>query len=180
MAAAVFLLKHMAVICKLCKKNTHNASVCRPLHRTIFSRGCATLCTHQRYGCFQLPVRAVAFSPSGAYALSASEGERQVALWSLAAPSAATSSKKSRSSAGLLSLDEPAMQLATSPAVSTSDETSFQAMLLFFKQHCSLYSQCPMFVDVGSLLRNGSLWYAGGSGEHGRQGVCVVMQCSRG
>ncbi|EIE18810.1 NUC189-domain-containing protein [Coccomyxa subellipsoidea C-169] len=66
-----------------------------------------------------LPVRAIAFSPSGSHALSASEGERQVALWALPTI-AATTSKKSRPSVGLLSLEEPAVQLATSAASSDS------------------------------------------------------------
>ncbi|KAK9919005.1 hypothetical protein WJX75_008642 [Coccomyxa subellipsoidea] len=75
-----------------------------------------------------LPVRAIAFSPSGGHALSASEGERQVALWALPAAAAAPS-KKSRPSAGLLSLEEPALQLATSAASSSTEPneaSSFQ------------------------------------------------------
>ncbi len=67
----------------------------------------------------QLPVRAIAFSPSGSHALSASEGERQVALWALPTI-AATTLKKSRPSVGLLSLEEPAVQLATSAASTDS------------------------------------------------------------
>ena len=78
----------------------------------------------------QLPVRAIAFSPSGGHALSASEGERQVALWALPAAAAAPS-KKSRPSAGLLSLEEPALQLATSAASSSTEPneaSSFQVI----------------------------------------------------
>ncbi|CAL8463784.1 g3318 [Coccomyxa elongata] len=75
-----------------------------------------------------LPVCAIAFSPSGGHALSASEGERQVALWELPAKDGAAPSKKSRPSVGLLSMEEPAVQLATSAAASSTPNqaSSFQ------------------------------------------------------
>ncbi len=74
--------------------------------------------------CAQLPVRALAFSPAGDYALSASSGERQIALWRLAVGS----TKKRQASAGLLSLEEPAVRIATAPPASGSaPEGAFQA-----------------------------------------------------
>ena len=75
--------------------------------------------------CVQLPVRALAFSPGGDYALSASSGERQIALWRLAVASA----KKRQPSAGLLSLEEPAVRIATAPSISGAPEGSFQASM---------------------------------------------------
>ena len=70
----------------------------------------------------QLPVRAIAFSPEGKHALSASEGERQIAVWHLEA----LSSKKSQPSCGLLSLEDPAMQITSSPAPSGAPADTFQ------------------------------------------------------
>lgn len=70
----------------------------------------------------QLPVRAVAFSPDGRHALSASAGEPQIAVWHLEGPS----SKKSQPSCGLLSLEDPAVQIASSPAPSSAPADTFQ------------------------------------------------------
>lgn len=79
----------------------------------------------------QLPVCAIAFSPSGGHALSASEGERQIALWALPTKDGAAPSKKSRPSVGLLSMEEPAVQLATSAAASSTpnEASSFQVIV---------------------------------------------------
>ena len=70
----------------------------------------------------QLPVRAVGFSPDGRHALSASGGEPQIAVWRLDAPSA----KRSQPSCGLLSLEDPAVQIASSPAPSSAPAETFQ------------------------------------------------------
>ncbi len=95
----------------------------------------------------QLPVRAIAFSPSGGHALSASEGERQIALWALPAKDGAAPSKKSRPSVGLLSMEEPAVQLVTSAVASSTpnEASSFQVMaccscLMLYK--CASPSSC--------------------------------------
>ena len=70
----------------------------------------------------QLPVRALAFSPDGRYALSASQGEPQIPVWHLEGPA----SKKSQPSCGLLSLEDPAVQIASSPAPSSAPADTFQ------------------------------------------------------
>ena len=70
----------------------------------------------------QLPVRAVGFSPDGRHAFSASGGESQIAVWRLEAPS----SKKSQPSCGLLSLEDPAVQITSSPAPSSAPADTFQ------------------------------------------------------
>ena len=115
----------------------------------------------------QLPVRAIAFSPSGGHALSASEGERQVALWSLPAAAAAPS-KKSRPSTGLLSLEEPAVQLATSAASSgtaPNEASSFQVsprhlsrgitLTEFLDLHCSAKGWAHVILAIcpGHMLK---------------------------
>ena len=66
---------------------------------------------------------ALAFSPGGGYALSASGGERQVALWRMHGGSA----KRRQASAGLLSLEEPAVRIATSASPSGAADGAFQA-----------------------------------------------------
>lgn len=70
----------------------------------------------------QLPVRAVGFSPDGRHALSASGGEPQIAVWRLEGPG----SKKSQPSCGLLSLEDPAVQITSSPAPSSAPAETFQ------------------------------------------------------
>lgn len=55
------------------------------------------------------PVRAATFTPDGAFALSAAEGERHVAVWHTSPT--ARKHKKMQVAAGSLSLDEPAVQL---------------------------------------------------------------------
>jgi hypothetical protein len=70
----------------------------------------------------------MSFSPAGQYALSAGQGERQVALWRLGVPA----SKKTRASSGLLSLEEPAVQLsAASTSAGAPDDVSFQVCRAF-------------------------------------------------
>ena len=78
----------------------------------------------------------MAFAPSGLHALSAGEGERQIALW--ATPSAAAQqpspgggarkAQPAQQAAGLLSLEEPAVSIATSasPGAAAGDDASFQ------------------------------------------------------
>ena len=83
--------------------------------------------THQLrllLACVQLPVQAMAFSPDGRHALSASEGERSIAVWHLEGPT----TKKSQPSCGLLSLEDPAAQIASSAAQSTAPADAFQVV----------------------------------------------------
>ena len=70
----------------------------------------------------QLPVRAIALSPDGKHALSASDGERQIAVWHLDGPS----TKKSQASCGLLSMEDPAVQIASSASPSSAPSDTFQ------------------------------------------------------
>ena len=77
--------------------------------------------------CVQLPVQAMAFSPDGRHALSASEGERSIAVWHLEGPT----TKKSQPSCGLLSLEDPAVQIASSPAQSSAPADAFQVCMAF-------------------------------------------------
>ena len=86
----------------------------------------------------QLPARCMAFAPSGRHALSAGEGERQIALWATPpAPSSqqpppgggAKKAQPAQQAAGLLSLEEPAVSIATSasPGSAAADKgDSFQ------------------------------------------------------
>ena len=95
----------------------------------------------------QLPVAALAFSPGGGYALSASRGERQIALWRMEGGSG----KKRQASAGLLSLEEPAVRIATSASPSGADEGSFQALHPF---HCGMHLHVMLLGSLPTLLQS--------------------------
>lgn len=60
----------------------------------------------------QLPVRALTYAANGAYALSAADGERLLAVW--AAPGTSSSSKKkSAVAAASLAIDQPIVGIST-------------------------------------------------------------------
>jgi hypothetical protein len=61
--------------------------------------------------CVQLPVQVLAFAPSAAFALSAAEGERLVAVW--ATPSKASRKKGGATAAASLAVEQPVVGLST-------------------------------------------------------------------
>lgn len=145
----------------------------------------------------QLPVRAIAFSPDGKHAMSASEGERQIALWHLEG----LSSKKSQPSCGLLSLEDPVVQIASSPSPSSAPADTFQVcrpgqsngcsmrtvlshllcdQVLETPRACSPASLCtPPSHGRGQEENQDAEYCAGGCCEHCRQRIPLEVWLER-
>ena len=93
-----------------------------------------------------MPVDALAFAGQGQYAVSSSQGERHVAVWT----ATGKASKKAKPAAALLSMTEPPVQLDT--VTSSSGSSSFDVLAVSASGRVCVW-RCDVAETVTATLR---------------------------